>query len=185
MGDNRSGQRELPADRPRYLMGVGSPEDLVNAVLAGRRHVRLRPADATRPKRFVFTERPREPRRRPLPRRPRGQSKAPCDCTMCIRFSMAYVHHLFRNEELLGYRLASEPQHPLSRASHRGQVAPLSRTARCRPSRGPSSTATGSWTRRYVRTKSRAGSNSPASTSLRAARRGTELLPALRAARRP
>ena len=30
-----------------------------------------------------------------------------CDCMMCSRFSVAYVHHLFRNDELLGYRLAS------------------------------------------------------------------------------
>ena len=36
----------LPEDRPRYLMGVGKPDDIVGAVLRGRRHVRLRAADA-------------------------------------------------------------------------------------------------------------------------------------------
>ena len=41
----------LPEDSPRYLMGVGSPEDLVECVARGRRHVRLRAADAHRPQR--------------------------------------------------------------------------------------------------------------------------------------
>ena len=42
---------QLPADRPRYLMGVGTPEDLLEAVSARHRHVRLRDADPKRPAR--------------------------------------------------------------------------------------------------------------------------------------
>ena len=41
----------LPQDRPRYLMGVGTPEDILEAVARGDRHVRLRHADAQRPSR--------------------------------------------------------------------------------------------------------------------------------------
>ena len=39
----------LPADRPRYLMGVGTPDDVIGAVRRGDRHVRLRDADSCRP----------------------------------------------------------------------------------------------------------------------------------------
>ena len=42
---------ELPADRPRYLMGVGRPQDLLEAISPGHRPVRLRAADAQRPQR--------------------------------------------------------------------------------------------------------------------------------------
>ncbi len=42
---------QLPAEKPRYLMGVGKPDDIVGAVERGHRHVRLRPADALRPER--------------------------------------------------------------------------------------------------------------------------------------
>ena len=53
----------LPADRPRYLMGVGTPEDLVAGRLGGHRHVRLRAADAQRAQRLAV----HPPRRRPDP----------------------------------------------------------------------------------------------------------------------
>jgi queuine tRNA-ribosyltransferase len=99
---------ELPADRPRYLMGVGSPEDLVNAVLRG-----VDMFDCVLPTRLgrngsLFTDDGRVNVRNARYREDSGPIDAACDCAMCLRFSMAYVHHLFRNEELLGYRLASE-----------------------------------------------------------------------------
>jgi queuine tRNA-ribosyltransferase len=97
----------LPADRPRYLMGVGSPEDLWNGVAAGvdmfdcvlptrvaRRgavytpHGRVDVAAA----RFRTLDEPVDPT---------------CDCYTCVTFSGAYLHHLFRSKELLAYRLAS------------------------------------------------------------------------------
>ncbi len=43
----------LPRDQPRYLMGVGTPEDIVAGGRAGHRHVRLRDADAQRPQRLA------------------------------------------------------------------------------------------------------------------------------------
>lgn len=99
--------RELPADRPRYLMGVGSPEDLVHGVAAG---VDL--FDCVLPTRLgrtgsLFTD---DGRVNIKGARFRGEG-APldpdCDCATCASYSAAYLHHLFRNEELLGYRLAS------------------------------------------------------------------------------
>ena len=98
---------ELPVDAPRYLMGVGSPEDLVNAVLRG-----VDMFDCVLPTRLgrngsLFTDDGRANIRNARYREDPGPIDPACDCLMCRRFSMAYVHHLFRNEELLGYRLAS------------------------------------------------------------------------------
>ena len=97
----------LPIDRPRYLMGVGSPEDLVTAVGTG-----VDMFDCVLPTRLgrngsVFTDAGRANVRNARYRTDPGPIDPQCDCMMCSRFSMAYVHHLFRNEELLGYRLAS------------------------------------------------------------------------------
>ena len=98
---------ELPADRPRYLMGVGSPEDLVHAVARG---VDL--FDCVLPTRLgrtgaLFSDDGRINVRAARHRERDGPFVAGCDCAMCASHSAAYVHHLFRNRELLGYRLAS------------------------------------------------------------------------------
>jgi len=88
-------------------MGVGSPEDLVTAVGTG-----VDMFDCVLPTRLgrngsVFTDAGRANVRNARYRNDPGPIDPQCDCMMCSRFSMAYVHHLFRNEELLGYRLAS------------------------------------------------------------------------------
>ncbi|MGE3073876.1 MAG: tRNA guanosine(34) transglycosylase Tgt [Dehalococcoidia bacterium] len=99
--------RELPLDRPRYLMGVGSPEDLVNGVARGIDMFDCVLATRLARNGTLFTDAGRANirnarfREDPLPIDP------DCDCMMCARFSMAYVHHLFRNDELFGYRLAT------------------------------------------------------------------------------
>jgi queuine tRNA-ribosyltransferase len=98
---------ELPVDRPRYLMGVGSPEDLVNAVARG---VDL--FDCVLPTRLgrngsLFTDDGRANIKNARYREDPNPIDPDCDCLACSRFSMAYLHHLFRNDELLGYRLAS------------------------------------------------------------------------------
>jgi queuine tRNA-ribosyltransferase len=98
---------ELPLDRPRYLMGVGSPEDLVNGVMRG-----VDMFDCVLPTRLgrngsLFTDEGRINLRNATFREEPGPADAGCDCPACSRFSLAYLHHLFRNEELLGYRLAS------------------------------------------------------------------------------
>lgn len=98
---------ELPVDRPRYLMGVGSPEDLVRAVSRG-----VDMFDCVLPTRLgrtggLFTDDGRVSIRNGRYREESGPVDSDCDCTTCGRFSAAYLHHLFRNEELLAYRLGS------------------------------------------------------------------------------
>jgi queuine tRNA-ribosyltransferase len=97
----------LPVGRPRYLMGVGSPEDLAMGVGAG---VDL--FDCVLPTRLarngsVLTDAGRENIARGRWRDEAGPIDPGCDCYTCVHFSGAYVHHLFRAEELLAYRLAT------------------------------------------------------------------------------
>jgi queuine tRNA-ribosyltransferase len=100
-------QEALPTDRPRYLMGVGFPEDLVEGV---RRGVDL--FDCVAPTRMgrtgaVFTPDGRINIKRAefrLDPRPLDET---CDCVACRRFSRAYLRHLFTAEEMLGLRLLS------------------------------------------------------------------------------
>jgi len=97
----------LPADRPRYLMGVGSPEDLVEGVTRG-----VDMFDCVLPTRLARNGALFTPDGRVNIRASRfatldGALDGSCDCTTCTTFSAAYLHHLFRCEELLGHRLAS------------------------------------------------------------------------------
>ena len=97
----------LPADSPRYLMGVGSPEDLVESVARG-----IDMFDCVLPTRIarngaLFSANGRV-NIYAAPHRGRDEPVEPgCDCYTCGNFSAAYVHHLFKARELLGYRLAT------------------------------------------------------------------------------
>jgi queuine tRNA-ribosyltransferase len=98
---------ELPVDRPRYLMGVGFPEDLVEGV---RRGVDL--FDCVAPTRMgrngaVFTTDGRLNIKRAEFRLDRRPLDPDCDCAACTRFSRAYIRHLFLADEILGLRLLS------------------------------------------------------------------------------
>ena len=98
---------ELPADRPRYLMGVGYPEDLVEAV---RRGVDL--FDCVAPTRMgrngaALTKDGRINLRNARHREDPGPLDEGCDCAACRRFSRAYVRHLVTTDEMLGLRLLS------------------------------------------------------------------------------
>jgi len=97
----------LPAGRPRYLMGVGTPEDLVAGVAAG-----VDMFDCVLPTRnarngWLFTRfgdiRLKNARYR-ADTRPLDDS---CACYCCRNFSRAYLHHLQRVNEILGARLAT------------------------------------------------------------------------------
>ena len=97
----------LPADRPRYLMGVGRPEDIVAAVARG-----IDMFDCVMPTRnarngHLFTSRGvvklRNARYR-LDTRPIDED---CDCYTCSNYSRAYVKHLQKCNEILGHRLAT------------------------------------------------------------------------------
>jgi len=97
----------LPHDRPRYLMGVGFPEDLVEGV---RRGVDL--FDCVAPTRMgrngaVFTRDGRLNIKRAEFRADRRPIDAECDCACCTRYSRAYVRHLFLADEIHGLRLLS------------------------------------------------------------------------------
>lgn len=97
----------MPADRPRYLMGVGRPLDLVEAVARGvdmfdcviqTRHARSG---------VMYTSRGRLRITDSRYRRDMFPVDASCDCYTCQNFTRAYVHHLFRVGEILGATLAS------------------------------------------------------------------------------
>lgn len=97
----------LPETKPRYLMGVGSPEDLVRAVSLG-----IDLFDSALPTRVarngaLFTKKGRINIRNSKYRNLREPVSSECQCYTCQRFSAAYLHHLFRCEELLSYRLAT------------------------------------------------------------------------------
>jgi len=97
----------LPTDRPRYLMGVGFPEDLVEGVARG---VDL--FDCVAPTRMgrtgaFFTTTGRRSIKNAEWRLDPGPLDDECGCSACRRFSKAYIRHLFVSEEILGLRLLS------------------------------------------------------------------------------
>ncbi len=97
----------LPRTRPRYLMGVGFPEDLVEGV---RRGIDL--FDCVAPTRMgrngsVFTSNGRLNIKRAEYRTDPRPLDDSCDCSACTRFSRAYLRHLFVADEMLGLRLLS------------------------------------------------------------------------------
>jgi queuine tRNA-ribosyltransferase len=97
----------LPAEKPRYLMGVGSPEDLWNGVAAG-----IDMFDCVLPTRVARRGALYTPNGRVTVSAARFREidepvDIMCDCYTCRTFSVAYLNHLFRAKELLGYRLAS------------------------------------------------------------------------------
>jgi queuine tRNA-ribosyltransferase len=101
----RSSAGLLPADRPRYLMGVGRPADLVRAVAAG---VDL--FDCVMPTRnarngSLFTREGRIQIKRAEYRRDARPIEEGCPCEACRRYSRAYLRHLFVSDEILGHRL--------------------------------------------------------------------------------
>ncbi len=97
----------LPVDRPRYLMGVGSPEDIVEGVARG-----IDIFDCALPTRVarngaLFTARGRINIRNAVYKTRDAPLDPDCDCSTCRTFSAAYISHLFRSGELLALRLAT------------------------------------------------------------------------------
>ncbi|MDB5397031.1 MAG: tRNA guanosine(34) transglycosylase Tgt [Rhodospirillales bacterium] len=93
---------ELPRDRPHYLMGVGTPADLVGAVARG-----IDMFDCVMPTRSGRTGQAFTARGKVNMRNARHQDDARpldenCQCPACRLFSRAYLHHLQRSEEMLG-----------------------------------------------------------------------------------
>lgn len=97
----------LPAGKPRYLMGVGAPEDLLEGVSRG-----VDMFDCVLPTRLarnaaLFTRKGRINIRNARFERDATPVEAGCSCYTCRHFSRAYLRHLFKAGELLAYRLAS------------------------------------------------------------------------------
>ncbi|MFC2041386.1 tRNA guanosine(34) transglycosylase Tgt [Chloroflexota bacterium] len=98
----------LPENKPRYLMGVGSPEDIIEGIARG-----IDVFDSALPTRVarngaIFTRQGRINIQRAAYRQMEGPIDPDCSCYTCrSTFSAAYLHHLFNSRELLGYRLAT------------------------------------------------------------------------------
>ena len=96
---------QLPADRPRYLMGVGTPSDIVAAVTAG-----IDMFDCVLPTRnarngWLYTRHGVIKLRNARYRDDLGPLDPDCACYTCRNFTRAYLHHLQRVNEMLGARL--------------------------------------------------------------------------------
>ncbi len=92
----------LPEDKPRYLMGVGKPADIVGAVAAWDRHDGLRAARRGR----AAPGRPgraggRSTSRTPAIRTTRARLDEDCTCPTCRGYCRAYLHHVFRSQEII------------------------------------------------------------------------------------
>jgi queuine tRNA-ribosyltransferase len=97
----------LPENKPRYLMGVGLPEDLLESVERG-----MDMFDCVIPTRYarsatLFTRRGKIRLTNRRYRRDFFPVDPSCDCYCCRNFSRAYLHHLFRSNEILSATLAA------------------------------------------------------------------------------
>lgn len=95
----------LPHDRPRYLMGVGMPENLIEGVARG-----IDMFDCVVPTRHgrtgsLFTSTGRVVIKNAQYARDEQPIDPSCACRVCTRYSRAYLHHLFLAKEMLGVRL--------------------------------------------------------------------------------
>lgn len=96
---------DMPEDKPRYLMGVGKPGDLVEAVRRG-----IDMFDCVMPTRnarngHLFTSTGVVKIRNAFHKRDTGPLDAECDCYTCKNFSRSYLHHLDKCREMLGGQL--------------------------------------------------------------------------------
>jgi queuine tRNA-ribosyltransferase len=99
--------KHLPDEKPRYLMGVGAPDDILEAVLRG-----VDMFDSVLPTRnarnaTVFIPGGRILLRNAEYKNDAQQIQVDCGCYTCRNFSRAYLRHLFKTHEILAYRLAT------------------------------------------------------------------------------
>ncbi len=97
----------LPADRPRYLMGVGRPGDIVGAVLRG-----IDMFDCVMPTRnarnsTLFTSTGRVRMKNAIHADDDSPLDAACECITCTQYHRGYLRHLFQTNELLALHLAT------------------------------------------------------------------------------
>jgi len=97
----------LPRDRPRYLMGVGFPDDLIEGIARGVDLFDCVAATRNGRHGSAWTARGRVNIRKAAHRTAEAPLDPDCDCATCARFSRGYLRHLFVAEEMLGLRLVS------------------------------------------------------------------------------
>jgi queuine tRNA-ribosyltransferase len=142
---------QLPADRPRYLMGVGTPEDLLDGIAAG-----IDMFDCVMPTRnarngWLFTTFGDVKIRNSKHRNDDRPLDPTCACHTCANFSRAYLHHLQRVNEILGARLNTihnlhfylDLMKQARAALDEGRFAAWSTEFRARRAAGPPEMATG------------------------------------------
>ena len=100
-------ESRLPADKPRYLMGVGEPEDLLEGVKRG-----IDMFDCVLPTRLArhgtaYTATGKLVVRNAQYAEDFGPLDPECSCRVCRRYSRAYLRHLIKSGEILGLRLLS------------------------------------------------------------------------------
>ncbi len=95
----------LPADRPRYLMGVGTPIDLLEAVHRGVDMFDCILPTALAQQGVAFTERGKVDLRRGVYKYADEPLDASCQCQGCTTYSRSYLHHLIRSNEPLGWQV--------------------------------------------------------------------------------
>jgi queuine tRNA-ribosyltransferase len=98
---------ELPADKPRHLLGISEPDDFFAAIEAGADTF-----DCVMPSRVarnaaIYSVDGRFNVNTAANRRDFGPLDATCDCYTCAHYSRAYLHHLFKAKEMLGSTLAT------------------------------------------------------------------------------
>jgi queuine tRNA-ribosyltransferase len=99
---------QLPADKPRYLMGVGKPDDIVEAVCRGIDMFDcVLPTRSGRTGQAFTADGPINIRNARFAEDPEP-IEADCPCPACSSYSKAYVHHLVRSGEILGAMLMTE-----------------------------------------------------------------------------
>jgi queuine tRNA-ribosyltransferase len=98
----------LPPDRPRYLMGVGTPLDLLEAVHRGVDMFDCIIPTQLAKRGSVFTSRGLIQLRRSVYKFSGDKLDPACDCPTCAQYSRAYLHHLTKTQEVLGWQLMGQ-----------------------------------------------------------------------------
>ena len=98
----------LPEDRPRYVMGIGSPDYILDAVENGIDLFDCVLATRAARNGSVFTDDGMIQMKRATHEFDQGPISEGCTCTACTQYSRGYVRHLFKAKEMLGGMLASE-----------------------------------------------------------------------------
>jgi queuine tRNA-ribosyltransferase len=95
----------MPPDKPRYLMGVGTPLDILEAVHRGVDMFDCVIPTAYAQRGVAFTSQGRVQLRRSIYKEADATLDPACSCPTCARFSRAYLHHLIKSEEVYGWQL--------------------------------------------------------------------------------